>query len=55
MVNRGPTAPGAEAAADAARSTQNQKNNVAPLDGNRGSQMLPQPYVAPAGPVGFSA
>ena len=57
MGRGGPSEPGADAAAYAARLARESKNRVAPVTvprpGDRGGQMLPQPYVAPAGPVRF--
>ena len=53
VAPRGPTASNHVVASQAARQERDRQNNVAPITGSRGSQMLPQPYVAPAGPVRF--
>ena len=53
VAPRGQTAPNHVVASQAARQERDRQNNVAPIPGSRGGQMLPQPYVVPAGPVRF--
>jgi hypothetical protein len=53
VAPRGPTAQSQVVASQAVRQERDRQNNVAPVPGSRGNQMLPQPYVAPAAQARF--